>query len=145
MKKLFAFAIVFALGTSTLFAQEITDEQLNKFATAFQAVQQENNQAQLKMTTVIEGEGLTTQRFNEINQASLNPSQESNVTPKEKKQHQSALAKLEVMNQDLQAQMEVKIKEVGLSMESYQQIFQKIQSDPVMQKKLMARFQTQNN
>jgi FtsP/CotA-like multicopper oxidase with cupredoxin domain len=145
MKKLFAFSIVFALGTSTLFAQEITDEQFNKFATAFQAVQQESNQAQLKMTTVIEAEGLTMQRFNEIHQASLNPSQESDVTAKEKKQHQAAMAKLETMNQVLQAKMDSKIKEVGLTSEVYNKIKQKIQSDPAMQQKLMARFQTQNN
>lgn len=143
MKKVFAFALVFALGTTALFAQEITDDQFDKFATAFQTVQEANNKAQMQMVTVIEDEGLTAERFNTIHQATLDPNQESDATAKEKKQHQAALAKLEAKNEELQAQMEEKIKASGLTMEKYQEIFQKVQTDPEMQQKLMARFQAE--
>lgn len=143
MKKLFAFAIVFALGSAALFAQEITDEQFTKFAKAFQTVQQANNGAQQEMATLIEGEGLTTQRFNEIHQATLTSETKSDATAKKKKKYESALAKLEMMNKDLQLQMEEKIKAAGMSMETYQKIAQKVQSDPAMQQRLMTYFQGQ--
>lgn len=143
MKKVFAFALVFVLGTTALFAQEITDDQFDKFATAFQTVQEANNKAQMQMVTVIEDEGLTAERFNTIHQATLDPNQESDATAKEKKQHQAALAKLEAKNEELQAQMEEKIKASGLTMEKYQEIFQKVQTDPEMQQKLMSRFQAE--
>lgn len=143
MKKVFAFALVFALGTTALFAQEVTDEQFDKFAKAFQTVQQENNKAQMEMVAVIEEEGLTAERFNTIHQASIDPNTESDATDKEKKQHQAALSKLEAKNEKLQAQMEEKIKASGLSMEKYQEIYQLVQTDPEMQQKLMERFQSQ--
>lgn len=142
MKKLFTFAIVFALGTFALFAQEITDEQFDKFVTAYQTVQQENNNAQMEMVAVIEGEGLTTQRFNEIHQAELDPNQESDASAKEMKKHKSVVSKIEAMNEGLQTKIEQKIKEAGLTMETYQLIHQQIQTNPEMQNKLKERFQS---
>lgn len=138
MKKLFAFAIVFALGTSALFAQEITDEQLDKFANAYLTVQQENNKAQSEMMAVIEGEGLTTQRFNEIYQAG----EETDATDKEKKQYDKAMVKIEEGNKALQAQMEDKIKAAGLSVETFQEISKMMQTNPEMQQKVMAKLQS---
>lgn len=143
MKKLFVMAVLFMLGSTNLIAQEISDEQFEKFATAFQSVQQESNNAQAKMVALIEEEGLTTQRFNEIHQASLDPNKESDATDKEKKQHQSALVKLEEMNEGLQAQMEDKIKQTGLSVEDYQLISQQVKTNPEMQAKLRERFSGQ--
>lgn len=143
MKKLIMLVVALTFSTSSLMAQEITDAQFEKFVTAFQSVQQESNNAQAEMVTLIEQEGLTTQRFNEIHQASLNSDKESNATDKEKKQHQAALVKLEEMNKGLQAQMEEKIKAAGLTVEVYQKISEQIKTNPEMQEKLRKRFMGQ--
>jgi hypothetical protein len=144
MKKLFAIAFVFALGLTSMNAQEkISDENFDKFVEVFQTIQQENNKAQMEMASIIEGEGLTTQRFNEIFQADQNPQKESDATAEEKKQHAAAMVKLEAKNKELQKKMEGMIESAGLTMEQYQNIYKKIQTDQELQQKLMARFQSQ--
>ena len=141
MKKLFALVFAIALSSTSVFAQEqkISDKKFDMFVEVFQTIQQENNKAQMEMAGIIEGEGLTTERFNEIYQAEQNPQQDSDASAEEKKQHAAAMTKLEAKNKELQGMMEAKIKEKGLTMEDYQQIYQKVQTDPEMQQKLMAR------
>ena len=145
MKKLFALVFAIALSSTSVFAQEqkISVKKFDMFVEVFQTIQQENNKAQMEMAGIIEGEGLTTERFNEIYQAEQNPQQESDASAEEKKQHAAAMTKLEAKNKELQGMMEAKIKEKGLTMEDYQQIYQKVQTDPEMQQKLMARLQGQ--
>ncbi|GGE16024.1 DUF4168 domain-containing protein [Psychroflexus salis] len=145
MKKLFALVFAIALSSTSVFAQEqkISDKKFDMFVEVFQTIQQENNKAQMEMAGIIEGEGLTTERFNEIYQAEQNPQQDSDASAEEKKQHAAAMTKLEAKNKELQGMMEAKIKEKGLTMEDYQQIYQKVQTDPEMQQKLMARLQGQ--
>lgn len=145
MRKLFAVLIVFAASSLSINAQDVSDAQFKKFAVAFEAVQKDNNKAQLEMVEMIEAEGLTAQRFNEIHMASLNANQESDASASEKKKHQAILGKLEERNVVLQAAMESKIKEAGLTVEEYQQIFQKIQSDPAMQERFKAYFSSKSN
>ena len=145
MKKLFALVFAIALSSTSVFAQEqkISVKKFDMFVEVFQTIQQENNKAQMEMAGIIEGEGLTTERFNEIYQAEQNPQQDSDASAEEKKQHAAAMTKLEAKNKELQGMMEAKIKEKGLTMEDYQQIYQKVQTDPEMQQKLMARLQGQ--
>lgn len=122
-------------------AQEVSDEQFDKFANAFQAVQQENMKAQEKMVAVIQDEGLTVEKFNEIHQASLNPNAEVEASDEDKRKHKAALEKVEAMNDDIQKMMESKIEESGLTTEEFEMINQKVQADPEMQQKLMQKFQ----
>ncbi|MFO7703081.1 MAG: DUF4168 domain-containing protein [Psychroflexus maritimus] len=141
ISKILSILSIAVLTTFGAQAQEVTDEQFDKFANAFQAVQQENMKAQQKMVSVIEDEGLSVEKFNEIHQASLNPDAEVEASDEDKKKHKSALQKVEAMNDEIQQMMDAKIKEHGMSVEEFQMINQKVQSDPEMQQKLMQKFQ----
>lgn len=141
ISKILSVLTIAFLTSFSVQAQEISDEQFDKFATAFQAVQQENMKAQQEMINVIEDEGLTVEKFNEIHQASLNPNAEVEASEEDKRKHKSALEKVEAMNENIQNLMESKIKEAGLTTEEFEMINQKIQSNPEMQQKLMQKFQ----
>lgn len=142
--KSFGLSLVVALVSfASMNAQEskVTDEQIDKFAKLYQVIQTENMKAQQNMMGIIEEEGLTMERFNEIHSASLDPNSKVDASDSEKKKHQSALSKIEATNDDVQAMLEAKIKESGMTVVEFQELAQKIQSSPELNAKLMAKFQ----
>ena len=133
-------AFAFVANTNAQEAK-VTDAQIDAFASIYQYIQTENMKAQQDYVTIIEEEGLTTERFNEIHTASLDPNSQSDATPEETKKHQAALAKIESKNEDVQKLFVAKIEESGMSVEQYQELNQKIQTDPELSAKLMEKFQ----
>lgn len=120
---------------------EVTDAQLDKFAKLYQVITAENMKAQQNMMTMIEDEGLTMERFNEIHTASLDPNAKLDASDSEKKKHKSVLTKIETTNEELQKMLEAKIKEAGMTIDEFQELGRKIQSNPELNAKLMAKYQ----
>lgn len=120
---------------------DISDEELQKFANAFQEVQVENQKIQKDMIAKIEEEGMEVQRFSEIQQAQQNPEQEAEMTAEEEKAIENLMPKLQTIQQESQTVMQEKIKSAGLTMNRYQEIAQMIQQSPELQKKLQSMMQ----
>jgi len=137
MKKTIAFLIMVCITTLTV-AQEknITDDELNKFAEAYQHVRTINQSSQQKMMKAIADENLTVERFNLINQAEQNPNKDVEATDDELKKYQAAMESVETIQQDVQAQLQTKIKEAGLTLERFQQIANQMKSDKALQQRL---------
>jgi hypothetical protein len=135
--------VVALISFASMNAQEakVTDAQIDKFAELYQTITAENMKAQQNMMAIIEDEGLTMERFNEIHTASLDPNAKSDASDSEKKKHKSALTKIEETNEKVQNMLEAKIKEAGMTIEEFQELGQKIQSSPELNAKLMAKFQ----
>ena len=128
---LFAFAL---LGTASVFAQtqqlpqqqqqavevDVSDEELSKFADAYQRIRMVNQEAQKAMAKKVEDSGFDIQRFNEIHQAALDPNTESDATEEEKKKHKEVVAEIESMQGEFQKEMENAISEQGLEVERYE-------------------------
>ncbi len=141
------------LGSAATFAQsqqlpqqqqqqiEVTDAELTKFVEALKGVQMVTQQAQQKMMLMVQEEGVEIQRFNEIHQASLNPEVELETTPEEKAAHGKIIAKLEGMQAEVQQQLEKFIVEQGISLERYEQIARKLQSDTQLQQRIQQMLQ----
>jgi hypothetical protein len=132
---------IFIFGTAVIAqptqqAEEVTDREIGQFASSLQEVQQINQQAQEKMVKAIEDEGLEVQRFNEIQQSQQVPDQPSDATEKELKIYQSAVSKLQVIQNNAQQKMEEKITDEGLTVMRYQEIMGMIQSDAALQQRL---------
>lgn len=141
MKNLFVTASLFFLTLFSATAQtseNVSDADLEKFAQAYQSVQQSNQQIQQKMVAAIEDEGISADRFNAIYQAKMDPEQEVDATDDEMEKQQAAMAKVEAMQQSFQKEMEDKIKEKGLTMQQFQDLSTKIQNSPELQQKLQA-------
>ncbi len=132
---------IFIFGTAVIAqptqqAEEVTDREIGQFASSLQEVQQINQQAQEKMVKAIEDEGLEVQRFNEIQQSQQVPDQPSDATEKELKIYQSAVSKLQVIQNNAQQKMEEKITDEGLTVMRYQEIMGMIQSDAALQQRI---------
>ena len=131
------FAIVVLLSANA-FAQEaqVSDADLAKFAEAYKAVQVENRELQQEMVAYMKKEGMEVQRFQAIQQASVNPNQEVEATPAEMKSYKKVVAKVQEMQPQLQKDMMSIIQDKGLSIERYQQIGAALQQNPELQQKL---------
>ena len=114
---LFAFAL---LGSASVFAQtqqlpqqqqqtvdiDVSDEELSKFADAYQKIRMVNQQAQQEMAKKVEDSGFDIQRFNEIHQASLDPNTEVDATEDELTKHKEIVSEIEGMQGEFQKEME---------------------------------------
>lgn len=144
-KKLTGLLFFFMFSATSLFAQadqsKVSDEELTRFATVYQQMRMMNQQIQQKMAQVVAGEEMEIQRFNEIHQANLTPDMEVEVSEEEKETYQDILEEIEEIQAGFQNQMEEIIEESGFSMERYEAIATRLQSDAKLQERLRKTFQ----
>ena len=140
--KLNLFLFLATLGTISMSAQteakKVTDQELNKFANAYQAVQVENQKAQQEMVAMIEESGLDVEKFQKIQKAQMNPNTEVEATEKELTAHKQVMAEIQAMQPKLQSEMEGLIKKQGLTMQRYQEVAAAIQTNQELQQQLQA-------
>ncbi|WP_339653410.1 DUF4168 domain-containing protein [uncultured Salegentibacter sp.] len=149
---LFAFAL---LGSASVFAQtqqlpqqqqqtvdiDVSDEELSKFADAYQKIRMVNQQAQQEMAKKVEDSGFDIQRFNEIHQASLDPNTEVDATEEEMTKHKEVVSEIEGMQGEFQKEMENAISEEGLDVARYEKIAMALQTDTELQQRLQQLMQ----
>lgn len=151
-KKIASFLFFFAVvGSAAVFAQtpqqlpqqqqqqekvEVSDEELSKFANAYQGITVVNQEAQQKMVKAVEDGGFDVQRFNEIHQATLDPNQEVEVSSEEEAKHKEVVDEIEGMQEGFQKDMEDIIKKEGLSVERYEELAMALQTDQELQQRL---------
>src|SRR5690606_29275921 len=155
-KKIVGFALSLALwGGTAVMAQstpfteqqtqqpqiEVSDEEFEKFAMAFQHVRAITMGAQQEMADAVQQEGMDIKRFNEIHNAHLNPEVEVTATTEEKQKHETILKEIETIQVNIQGAMEEKIQEQGLTLQRFEQIAMKMENDPELQQKLREHFQ----
>lgn len=151
MKKVVSTVGIFLFTIFAATAQtegQVTDEQLQKFADAYQKVQESNQVIQQEMVVAIENEGLSAERFNEIYEAKMDPEKEVDATEEELEKQDAAMVVIQEIQTASQEKMEEKIKEKGLTMEQFQAIGAQVQQNPELQQKLQAimmKQQTGNN
>ena len=140
--KLNLFLFLATLGAISMSAQteakKVTDQELNKFANAYQAVQVENQKAQQEMVAMIEESGLDVEKFQNIQKAQMDPNTEVEATEKELTAHKQVMAKIQEMQPKLQSEMEGLIKKQGLTMQRYQEVAAAIQTNQELQQQLQA-------
>ena len=140
--KLNLFLFLATLGTISMSAQteakKVTDQELNKFANAYQAVQVENQKAQQEMVAMIEESGLDVEKFQKIQKAQMDPNTEVEATEKELTAHKQVMAEIQAMQPKLQSEMEGLIKKQGLTMQRYQEVPAAIQTNQELQQQLQA-------
>ncbi|RXG32306.1 protein of unknown function [Leeuwenhoekiella marinoflava DSM 3653] len=114
---------------------DISTDELTKFAGVFEKVQAENQTAQQKMMGIIKDEGLELQRFNEIQEAKMNPQASVEASDEELKKHAAVIGELEKMQPELEAKMETIIEENGLTLDRYKAVAMALQQDKSLQQK----------
>lgn len=143
IKKLKSFVLAIALmGGVSAFAQqpqmmqqeqqqkvEVNDNDLEQFANVTQDVMQKNQEVQQQMLGEIEKEGLTGERYTQLQMAEQNPTAKSDASKEELAKKQKIDQKLDQLNQELQKKQVAIIEEGGMTLERYQEIANAVQSD----------------
>ena len=144
-KKIAGLFLFLVFSTTALMAQveqtKISEAELSQFADTFQKMRMMNQEAQMQMSEAITAEDLEIKRFNEIHQAKMDPAVDVDATEEEQKKYEEAISEIEGMQADFQKKMEDLIKQGGLSVEKYQQIATRLQSDAELQERLRAEFE----
>lgn len=127
---------VFAQTPQTPQETDVSDNDLETFAAAFQQVQAIDQKAQQDMVKAVQDEGLSVERYNELLQNEENPEQNANPTEEEKQQFENVNIQIKGIQNKAQQSMHKKIQDEGLSIKKYQEIAYAIQNSPELQERL---------
>lgn len=139
MKKITGLFILLIFSSMGAFAQTedvVSDTELKQFASALQKVQHVEQKTQEDLVTAVQEKGLDVQRFNELQQAKQDPSQEADATDEELEKFEAATKELGKIQMTAQQKMQEKITAEGLTVPRYQEISAAIQNDPELQQKV---------
>lgn len=121
-------------------AQDISDEELEKFVEIDMQLQPMQQQAQQEMIATVEGKGMEVERFQEIAQ-SQQQGNTADITENELQSFNEINEELSEIDNQLQQDMVAKIKEEGVAIERYQQIAMAVNQDQGLQQRLQVIFQ----
>lgn len=120
---------------------DVSDEELQQFASAIQQVQVVSQTLQGEMIAEVEKAGFDVEKYNEIQQAFQTQTQEEVASEEELAQFEKATEKIMEIQTRGQKKMENAIVKSGMSIERYQQLSQAIQSSQSLQEKLQQYMQ----
>ncbi|MGH2414412.1 MAG: DUF4168 domain-containing protein, partial [Microcystaceae cyanobacterium] len=94
--------------------------------------------SQEKMLRAVQSEGLTPERFMEIERGQQNPQGQATpeVSGEEKQKYEKAEAQVKQIHQETQTQMQQAIKAEGLELERFNQIVAAVQQNPTLQQQV---------
>jgi len=113
----------------------VSDDDLKKFAAVLPKVQEKSQKAQAEIVSVIEDNGMKTDRFQEIQMAKMQH-QDSDASKEEMETFDKISGQLEVLQPKLQKDIEDVVTSGGLTLEKFQSIAMAIQTDQTLQAKL---------
>ena len=132
--------MIFIFFSTPLLAQndlpEISDSELEKFSKVFRDLRALDKEIQKNMIDIVSEEKMEIQRFNELYKQDLDPKQKLNLSEEEEIKYTRIVEEIENMQIDFQKDIEETLRNVGLSVEKYQQIATRVQIDAHLQKRL---------
>ena len=119
-------------------ATNYSDEKLEKFADATKDVQKMQMEMQQKMASAIQKEGLDPMKFQKMAQAQQSgaESSETEYTEEEQEAYANAMKAVMAMQQNVQTEMQAKLKDHGMTMQEYQTMAMAIQQSPEVTEKV---------
>ena len=115
--------------------EEVTTEDLKKFAAVYGEVQVKNQALQQGMAQMIQDKGMEINRFNELYEAAASPDLEVDATPEELALHQEVVQEIEGAQEKFQEEVVELIEEEGMTLQRYQEVFAQLQADQELQQK----------
>lgn len=116
---------------------EVEDAELEQFATVFRDVMQKGQQANQEMVGIIEDEGMSIDRYQELREADTNPESDvEKATSDENKQKEKIDEKIEKVGAQVQQEQTEIVEKSDLSVDRYQEIAMALRTDQDLQQKL---------
>ncbi|OKH22537.1 hypothetical protein NIES593_12120 [Hydrococcus rivularis NIES-593] len=124
-------------------SSQVSQEDLQKFANAIKQIQTIQKDYQGRMVQAVEGEGLSQERFMEIQQSQSNPSAQpsTQISNEEKQSFEQANAKVSQLQQEAESKMKEAVQAQGLDIQRFNEIFAAIQQDPSLQQQVQQMIQ----
>jgi len=128
------------ISTAAFAQEEVSDAELGNFANAVVSIQSINMEAQNTMMEVVTDSGINLERFNELYGASMEENEEvlSSMTPEESERFESVMARFEAMYAVFEKKMEAAIVKENISIERFEVIAEKMESDIALQMRLQS-------
>ncbi|WP_159786302.1 DUF4168 domain-containing protein [Sodalinema gerasimenkoae] len=122
---------------------DVSETDLERFAIAIQQIQAIEQQAQAQMVEVIEAQGLSIERFNEIAQSQQDPELQAqvDVSNEEAQIFEQAVERISGIRQEAEMEMETAVQQEGLDVQEFNMISQAVQQDPSLQQQVMEMLQ----
>lgn len=122
---------------------EVTDEQLDRFVSAYQALQVIQQENQAEMLAAVEAEGLTVDEFNAMAQTMQSPAGADALPPQQAEPFMAAAEQVSAIRADVRDEMAAAIQAESLTIEEFEQILMMARQDPMLQEQINQRLQPQ--
>lgn len=124
---------------------ELSQQEAEQFAKAVKEIRRIQEEAQSQTQEILQTEGLSIDRFNELLQSRRDPQTQptTEATPEEEQNFNEALTKISEIQQTTQQQMEQAVSEQGLEVRRFNEILALARSNPEVRQQLEQ--QLQNN
>jgi len=123
---------------------QVSPEELKKFVGALKNILVIAQDSETQMTQVIQKQGLTPSRFNEIYLAKKNPSAKpaNQITPKEEQSYQQVIPQLTKIQEDAQSKRDKAIQAQGMQIPRFEQILTIAQKSPELRQEIRKMIQS---
>lgn len=122
-----------------------SDDELLLFTEVFKNLQKAEEKSMDTMLLLVENNGLTMKRFNEIHLAFRNPSIQGNTTPTESKKHQKIMLGVQKIQAKLQQKMDSIVKASEMSLRKYKRIVREMQTNTSLRKRYISLQEKKSN
>ncbi|MFP4100429.1 DUF4168 domain-containing protein [Coleofasciculus sp.] len=122
---------------------EVSQEDLQKFASALEQLQSIEQETQVELVEAIENQGLSVERFQEIALAQQNPEIQpsTEISQAEVESFDQAAGQVTQIQQQAQTRMQEAVEREGLDAQQFSQIGAALQQDPTLQQQFQEMLQ----
>jgi len=121
-------------------SMEVDEEEIQRFANAFESVQSIQDQSRQQMAQAIEQQGLTIKEYNELfrqqQQANAGEESASNFSEEKQRKFEQADTRIDQIEQETQSEIEQAITQEGLQVERFEEIWIAVRQDPELQQRV---------
>ncbi|MGB3308099.1 MAG: DUF4168 domain-containing protein [Nodosilinea sp.] len=118
---------------------EVSEGQIDRFVSAYQAIQAIQQAAQAELVAAVEAEGLTVDDYNTIAESQQSPETAAEVPAEQAEQFTAAAAQVATLRADVRQEMQAAIVAEELTIEEFEQILAQAQQDPALQQAIVER------
>jgi len=122
---------------------EVSQEELQKFASALEQLQSIEQETQVELVQAIESQGISVERFQEIAIARQNPQIQpsTEISQREVENFEQAADQVTQIQEQAQTRMQEAVEREGLDAQQFNQIGAALQQDPTLQQQFQEMLQ----
>jgi hypothetical protein len=119
----------------------VSDEELQQFANVIPELQALEQSAQQEVAQVIDGSGISRERFTQLFQAQQSPSAEVDASEDEQQSFNEAISQIQTIERETLSQQEQVLQSEGLEPNRFNQILAAVRQDPALQQQVQQLIQ----